>query len=296
MRDLPEALAAHLEGAATTTCHAWRLIRTDGIVLGFTDHDRDLTFAGTVFAAESGFVGSEVETGLGLGADAADVTGAFSDSAITPEDLADGRYDGARVETFLVNWQSPAEHLLVSTRELGEVRAAGGAYRAELRSLAARLDRPQGRVYARRCDADLGDHRCTVALDDPAFRGTGTVDEVQDESRLTVAGAEGFEAGWFRHGRLRFETGRFTGLSFEISDHRVEGGVVTLELWSPLSALPQPGDEVTLTAGCDKTYPTCAARFANALNFQGFPYLPGSDFAYGYADGDTVHDGRPIVP
>ncbi|PWW02220.1 putative phage protein (TIGR02218 family) [Hoeflea marina] len=296
MRQLPDDLAVHLEGEATTTCHAWRLTRSDGLVLGFTDHDRDLDFAGCHFAAESGFVGSEVETGLGLGADSADVTGAFSAAAITTEDLTDGRYDSARVETFLVNWQSPEAHLLVSTRELGEVRASGDAYRAELRSLASRLDRPQGRVYARRCDADLGDHRCRVALDDPAFGGAGTVSAVLDESRLAVAGFEGFADGWFRHGRLRFDTGRFAGLSFEISEHRAGPGGVTLELWSPLAALPEPESAVTLTAGCDKLFATCSEKFANILNFQGFPYLPGSDFAYGYADGDTVHDGRPIVP
>jgi uncharacterized phage protein (TIGR02218 family) len=76
-------------------------------------------------------------------------------------------------------------------------------------------------------------------------------------------------------------------------------------VWRPVSrgfrcgrpgAAPAPGDMVTVTAGCDKAFETCSAKFANTLNFQGFPHLPGSDFAYGYADSGTVHDGRPIVP
>ena len=50
------------------------------------------------------------------------------------------------------------------------------------------------------------------------------------------------------------------------------------------------------TAGCDKRRETCRDKFANILNFQGFPFMPGSDFAYGYADGETVHDGRPLIP
>ncbi|MGG2476223.1 baseplate hub protein, partial [Rhizobium sp. BR5] len=49
-------------------------------------------------------------------------------------------------------------------REIGEVTRAGGAFRAELRSMAHRLGQPQGRVYGRRCDATLGDGRCGVDL------------------------------------------------------------------------------------------------------------------------------------
>ncbi len=37
------------------------------------------------------------------------------------------------------------------------------------------------------------------------------------------------------------------------------------------------GDTFTLTAGCDKRLATCRDRFANALNFQGFPHMPGND-------------------
>jgi uncharacterized phage protein (TIGR02218 family) len=295
MKALPPALAAHLDGAATTTCHAWRLTRRDGLVLGFTEHDRDLAFAGTLFAAASGFSASEVESGLGMNADAADLAGAFASDTISAEDLADGRYDGALVETFLINWASPADqHALLSTRELGEVRSASGAFRAELRSLAARLDAPQGRLYARRCDAEFGDGRCGVNLASHAV--AGTVISAGMDGTLHAAGLGGHGAGWFRNGRLSFTSGRLAGLAFTIADHEVSSGEAALTLWSPPAALPGIGDGFTVVAGCDKTRETCSARFGNILNFQGFPYMPGGDFAYGYADGDSVHDGRPIMP
>ncbi|MCC0033946.1 MAG: DUF2163 domain-containing protein [Hoeflea sp.] len=296
MRDIPAALASHLEQTSTTTCHAWRLTRTDGLVLGFTEHDHDLEFSGTVFSAATGFRASEVETGLGLEADAANVAGAFSDAAISADDLALGRYDGARVETFLVNWQSPGDHVLLSTRELGEVRTAGQAFTVELRSLAARLDQPHGRLYGRRCDADLGDARCGRDISAAPFTLSGAIVAVNDEMTLMVTGLDGRPAGWFDQGRVRFVTGLLAGLSADISSHASEPGGARLALWSPLARLPAPGDEVSVTAGCDKAFETCSAKFGNGFNFQGFPYLPGSDFAYGYADADTVHDGRPIVP
>jgi uncharacterized phage protein (TIGR02218 family) len=296
MRNIPEALAAHLDQTSTTTCHAWRLTRTDGLVLGFTEHDHDLEFSGTVFSAATGFRASEVETGLGLEADAANVAGAFSDAAISTDDLALGRYDGARVETFLVNWQSPGDHVLLSTRELGEVRTAGQAFTVELRSLAASLDQPHGRLYGRRCDADLGEARCGKDVSGAPFTLAGTIVEVTDEMTVLVSGLDGRPAGWFDQGRIRFVTGLLAGLSADISSHSVEPGGVRLSLWSPLARLPEPGDQLSVTAGCDKAFETCSAKFGNGFNFQGFPYLPGSDFAYGYADADTVHDGRPIVP
>ncbi|WP_339757737.1 DUF2163 domain-containing protein [uncultured Hoeflea sp.] len=296
MRTLPESLATHLEQTSTTTCHAWRLIRTDGLVLGFTEHDHDLEFDGVVFSAATGFRASEVETGLGLEADAADVAGAFSAAAISADDLALGRYDGARVETFLVNWQSPGDHVLLSTRQLGEVRTAGEAFTVELRSLAAQLDQPHGRLYGRRCDADLGDARCTKDISSAPFTMTGTIVAVSDEMTVIVSGLEDRPAGWFSNGRVRFSDGLLAGVSADISSHTVEAAGARLALWSPLARLPAAGDQLAVSAGCDKAFETCSAKFGNGLNFQGFPYLPGSDFAYGYADADTVHDGRPIVP
>ena len=45
--------------------------------------------------------------------------------------------------------------------------------------------------------------------------------------------------------------------------------------------MPEPiaaGDTFAVTAGCDKRFATCRDRFANAVNFRGFPHIPGNDF------------------
>ena len=49
--------------------------------------------------------------------------------------------------------------------------------------------------------------------------------------------------------------------------------------------MPQPlapGDTFTVTAGCDKRFATCRDRFANGINFRGFPQIPGNDFLVAY--------------
>lgn len=55
------------------------------------------------------------------------------------------------------------------------------------------------------------------------------------------------------------------------------------------------GDAFALVAGCDHSFATCKAKFANALNFRGFPHLPGNDAAYAYVTDGGVFDGGPVV-
>lgn len=293
MRTIPAGLQAHLDGEATTLCNAWRVTRRDGTVMGFTDHDRDLAFGGLTYAAASGFAASETEDGNGLSAEGGDVSGGFSADSIEAEDLSAGRYDGAKVEVFTVNWQDPSQRLLLSTGELGEVRREGGLFRVELRRLTHRLDQVRGRVFGRQCDAVLGDARCGVTI--AAWRATATVRAVIDDMHLRVSGLSGFSERFFRYGVLTFTSGAAAGLVADIEDHRKDGGGADeLTLWLPMAADIAAGDALQVTAGCDKRFSTCREKFSNALNFQGFPHMPGSDFSYGYADGETVHDGRPL--
>lgn len=289
MRTIPDALAAHLAGDATTTCQAWRVTRKDGVVLGFTDHDRDLSFDGTLYRAASGFAASEAELGEGMAASAAEVAGGFSSEAIAEADLAAGRFDGAVVDLYLVNWADPGQHVRLSVREIGEVTRAGDRFTAELRSLAHRLDQPQGRLYNRRCDASLGDARCRVDLS--AFRAEGTVLAMESRSRLSVAGLSAFATGFFDRGTLTLSGGDVA----EVDGHvREEDGTASLTLWLPLERAVAADEGFSLAAGCDKSFATCKARFGNALNFRGFPHVPGSDFAYSYVDGERVHDGGAL--
>lgn len=293
MRDVPDALKAHLAKDATTTCHAWRLTRRDGAVMGFTDHDHDLAFDDTIFLSADGLDASGWETAGGLAPATGEVSGALTSAAITEIDIAAGKYDGARVEMFLVNWAAPEQHLRLRVAEIGEVTRSEGAFRAELRGLSHKLDQIRGRIYARRCDARFGDARCGKNAANDDFRGTGTVIEA-DADRMTVAGIEDFGAGFFRHGRIRFTSGANDGVTLDVESHRKAGGAVVIDFWLPMAVVPEPGDTFRITAGCDKTFETCRKKFDNQRNFRGFPHMPGVDFSYSYADGETEHDGRPL--
>lgn len=293
MRTIPEGLAAHLASGATTLCHCWKIVRRDGVVLGFTDHDEDLLFSGTQFRAGS-FEGTEIEERFGLAATGSELHGALSDDAISEDDLVAGKYDAARVELYLVDWSNVENRMLRHSGDIGEVRREGAAFAAEIRGLAHQLDQESGRIYAASCDADLGDARCKIDLSDPAYRGAGEVALVQGAALFTAAGLDAFEDDCFSRGRLTWLSGANEGGAVEIKTHRNNDGEVMLALWQTPPRAMQPGDTFALTAGCDKRFETCRARFANALNFRGFPHMPGNDFVVGYAvPGEPGHDGSP---
>lgn len=293
MRVVPEALKAHLVQDATTICHAWRVTRRDGAVLGFTDHDHALEFDATSFLAASGFEASDWEQDNGLGASSGEVAGALTSEAIAEEDVSAGKYDGARVEVFVVNWAEPSQHMRLRIATIGEVTRSEGVFRAELRGAAHRLDESRGRIYSRRCDANFGDARCGKNAASGDYRTTGTV-LAADVDKMVVAGLDGFAAGFFRYGWLRFTDGPNDGMKIDVESHRRSDGETRIHFWLPLTVAPAAGDTFQITAGCDKTFETCKAKFDNHRNFRGFPHMPGADFSYSYADGETEHDGRPL--
>lgn len=292
MREIGDDLKTHLGQDATTLCHCWRVRRRDNVVLGFTDHDHDLVFDDTTFLAASGFQASDWETISGLAAPSGDVAGALSSEVISETDIATGKYDGATVEQFLVNWQQPGQHIRTNVMEIGEITRSEGDFRAELRSMAHKLGQTRGRIYARRCDASFGDARCGKNAD--AFKANGIVATATDHSRMTVTGLDALASGNFRYGILTFTSGVNNEVAADIESHVKADGSVTLVTWLPLPAMPSAGDGFTITAGCDKSFETCRTKFGNVANFRGFPHMPGTDFTYSYADGDTEHDGGPL--
>ncbi|CCB65596.1 DUF2163 domain-containing protein [Hyphomicrobium sp. MC1] len=278
MKSLSPEFAAHLASGTTTLCWCWRIARRDGTVLGFTDHDNSIAFGGITYEAASGFTASDITDGLGLSVDNLEVAGALSSATLTDADLAAGRYDDARIAIYRVNWADPEQRVLMRSGSIGEVRRTGSAFTAELRGLAHYLQQPTGRLLQKTCDADLGDARCTVDLTSPAFRGAGTILALKSARRFTVSGLDGFATRFFSRGLLTFTSGVSSGLKIEVKAHTKFAASVEIELWAEAEGPPASGDAFFITAGCDKRFDTCKARFANTINFRGFPSIPGNKF------------------
>ena len=293
MRALSPAFAAHLQSGATNLCRCWKLLRRDGVALGFTDHDADLTISGVTYAARTGLEASEAEAQLGFAVGGGAVSGALIADALNEIDLASGAYDGATVETWLVNWADVTQTLLLDIGAIGEVRRSDHAFHAEVRGLAHLLDQERGRIYQAACSADLGDARCGVALG-PVTTAAQVV--TTDGALNLTALLGGVAAGWFVNGALTFTSGANTGLNAQVKEHRTDGVTSSLALWTPLTKALAPGDLFSVAAGCNKRFETCRDKFANTVNFRGFPHMPGNDHVLGYAfNADASYDGGSVV-
>ncbi|WP_347313117.1 DUF2163 domain-containing protein [Defluviimonas sp. SAOS-178_SWC] len=288
----PQALKDHLAGGATTLARAFAVTRKDGVVLGFTDHDRDLSFDGVTFRAGSGMTAKAIQQGTGLSVDNSEAFGALRSDAITEEDILAGRYDGAEVKGWLVNWADVTVRALQFRGTLGEIVRSGGSFNAELRGLAEGLNQPQGLIYHARCSAVLGDGRCKFDLGQTGYFDERIVETVEDARVFRFADFAGYEDRWFEKGRFRVLTGRAAGLVGAVKNDRVRAGMSReVELWQALGMAPEPGDRVRIEAGCDRRADTCRLKFVNFDNFRGFPDIPGEDWLMSYPVGAGVNDG-----
>lgn len=253
----------------------WRLERRDGVAIGLTSHDRDLVVEGFPYAAAPGLVPSAVRRGIGLEVESMDLQGALSSDAIRESDLRAGRWDGAALWLNLTEWTAPGELWLELMRgELGTVEQQGESFAVELRGPHAMLERPVAPETAPGCRARLGDGACRVDL--APRRAVVRVTGMSDET--VVVSGSGLVAGNYVFGSLRWLEGGNCGLVQSIIANDAES--VTLSDLPIFNVVA--GTRALIVEGCDKRIATCSARFGNAVNFQGEPYLPGSDLLTRY--------------
>ena len=174
-----------LDTELTTLAFCWRIERRDGVCAAFTTHDRDLTINYLRYRAAPGMLPSSITLTDGFEAEALEISGALTSDAISDRDLAEGRWDGAAVRIFMVDWQAPdGEQIPLARGELGDVSSQGASFTAELRGPTSMLDRPVVEQTSPECRARLGDKRCRV---DMAPRVTLTrVAGIPDDHQIEV--------------------------------------------------------------------------------------------------------------
>ena len=206
MKVVSATLTAHLAGEVTTLATCWRITRTDGVVLRFSDHDQDLVVGGEVYAASGAYSRTAISNDAGMGVDNLDVEGVFDSEAVTEEELRAGLFDRAEVRIFLVNWADPSMGILRLRRGwFGEVvLTEQGVFRTELRGLTQALQQRIGELYSPECRADLGDQRCRVPIQPPEMQrstayAVGDIVRVRTSTAPRTIGIPfvdpGFEAG-----------------------------------------------------------------------------------------------------
>jgi uncharacterized phage protein (TIGR02218 family) len=272
--------------ALTRLAQCWRIERTDGVTQAFTSFDKPLIVDGITYQPANSFTASQLASDTDMSVADVELLGALDSEDIQASDLLAGVYDHAEVELFLVDWGDLSLPRTVVRRGwIGTISQAGIAFRAELRGLGQRIQQPVIDTYSAECRVDLFSAKC--GANRAAFAVSASVTALTDgslgstsDNRIFFAAALGQPEGWFDYGEIWWTGGANAGRKTEVRSFR--GG--RIELWEPMGLDLAVGDTFTIHAGCDKSFATCKAKFANALNFRGEPHVPGNDAMLRYPD------------
>jgi hypothetical protein len=175
-RTIPAALAAHLAGAATTTCGLLKITPITLPAFGITTLDRDIVYddgtgSGPItYYAACGYTASDTDTKSDLTVDNAEAQGLIAQyplDGVTPQNIQDGLYDSARFVQYLVNYEDlTMGHAILNGGQVGQITTNDDlSCQIELRSLSQILKQASLiELTSITCRADFGDERCKVPL------------------------------------------------------------------------------------------------------------------------------------
>jgi hypothetical protein len=279
-KTLPAALAADYLEEVTTFAKVWKVTRAiDSVTFGFTDHDVDIPFddgeGEILYKAESGGLPSALRSTSTMSVDNMEVTALLSDDAMNDADLLAGKWDNSEVIYAEVNWAAPSHGWNIEKKgSIGDVTLREGLFVAEFRGLLQAFAADVGRVVEAACDATLGDARCGVRLDPPAWTPSTavTVRPRRDASKGSIV-----KASTFDDRRYECSLAGTTGESEPVWDTTL-GNTTTETLTSDVW--------VTATAYADG-----ATILANGLIWRSSGGTSGgAEPTWGDAAGDTVDD------
>jgi len=279
-RTVSAALKAGLAANPHRLVRLLTIKRPDGAVFRLCDGNRDVIVGADTYTAKPGFRTSQVtltnDGNVGTLDLALPNAPAFQFS--TGNILA-GVWEHSSVSLAIADRSQPTAGVMEIFE--GLIGAASyeddgqGFYTFEVRG---RIDLGRAMLvetYGPTCRADLGDARCRWPL--LSNGRTGTVNTIAGRT-ITATLSDVPANGYLDGGTLQWQSGANKGFAQEV--RRQIGGSISLWL-SPRFPIAK-GDTFTVYPGCDKRLETCMAKFNNLVNFQGEPYLPGSDFKLSY--------------
>lgn len=310
-RTVPAGLATAIQSGATSLCNLIRITDAIGGTLALTDHIQDLSVSSVTYLARPGMKVSLMKTSGNMEIDNYEIEGYFVTGVVTMADLLKGRFTGARVRRYIVNYDDLTDGVLqIGDGNVSRVEVADNAFKVQVLGKMWRLSQPVGRTVTKRCDVEtLGDTRCQFNLNTThhtlgyAFKQNLTVSAVLDAITFTASGITGTTTDWFKNGRVLWLTGDNAGYTQQIAEYTINIGDDEFVLRTQPGADISIGDTLTATAGCDRTTGDCHGKFTNSsqpngnlVNFRGFPGLIGTDLYLTAPKIKAIDDAGGRVP
>ena len=275
---LSMALKQHLAGEVTTVCTCWRIVRGDGYVFRFTDHDEDVVVDGQTFEASTGMLTSSLSANRSMSVDQMDAYCFIDSENVSEADVAAGLFDGAVVDIFQVNWADPSMGVMWLCKGwvMGNVTVNDSAFSVELRGKVQRLDQMMGKIYSPGCQAEFCDALCGLSAGDHTVEDC-VVTAVDSRRQFTTSTFPIPETAW-DGGYVVWDEpdsgDSYPGLNGSLKMDVIRSGADgVVRLFLPMTYEIHVGDRFSVVSGCDHSAETCHSRFGNIIDFRGHPHI-----------------------
>lgn len=276
-RSMSSDLKSHLGGESLCLAQCAKIVRRDGVILGFTTWDADIVYDGVTYERFSALSPSNLKAHSDVTVDNLEIMGVLSSDSILESDVLANRYDGAVFTLFRINPRDTSMGIVVDQfGTIGEIRLQEGQYVAELLSIEKRLTQHPRRLTGPLCRVtELGNAECMVDL--TGFTHSYSVLTVLSNLEFVIGPNTNWDA--FIYGTAHFGSGANAGFTREVktSAQYLSTTNQRITLAEPFPFAVSVGDSVTLVEGCNRTAFQCRTKFSNMRNFRGEPFIPLTD-------------------
>jgi uncharacterized phage protein (TIGR02218 family) len=260
-------------------CLLFEVVRLDGGMHLYTSSSEPLEHAGQLYLPSGQVSASALRREVALKEQSLELQGAIVTADISAAALAAGLYRGARVTRRVVDWRYPwTEPFRKDVFRIAKVGFDQEVWTADLVGPTIMLDQRVGEQATVSCSTRLGTEDCGVNL--PAFSEynvqVGTVLNARREFTCVISQTRAND--FFGLGKVSWITGPSAGLQVDVKTSFGSGTTQTLKLIQKSPFVITSGDRFDLQPGCRLRYiADCITKYGNGPNFQGRPYLIGSD-------------------
>ena len=257
-------------------CSIFTIVAKDGTTRCFTDHDKELIVDGKTYIPSAGV--TRFKTKVTNDAEVSSQEMAATVLDMPHQEMVDGKWDNAQIESALVAWADPDAGKLINFKgSVGAIQFTDEGFRADVQNYLRDLGRNLGHNVTANCRHVLFSQRTPgmiswCGVNRGSYVSNATVTGIVSQKLKVSISNTGRPAEWASAGFAKFTSGSNAGLTFEIKKHLLDAGE-TITFYLPTLAQINIGDTLEITAGCDKRMETCKSKFGNMVNFGGFPHL-----------------------
>lgn len=255
--------------------------------LGFTSLDSSVTLAAhsLTFFPTAGLHPSTTESESGKPSNF-ELRGIFESVGVTEADLLAGKWNGAEIELWRMNYADLTMGEEVLFRGvISHFTDHQDYFKAEIVGLANRMSTNFGGMTSRICRRvrTFTDFPGECGYQDPTTHGFDSQRQVIADtiiSRLAIDfdGYESVPADFYTNGKAECLTGENEGIAREIQSGVVSGGLLHVVLKRAFPLTVTAGDDFELTVGCNGTLERCM-YLDNVIERHAEDYIPGIEKA-----------------